>query len=88
MTGPSLSETVPTEPWKSARETAPVIPTGPPGLTPGEDGGLREPGTGHKTRLVFERHNIVSDGDLTEAARKLDLAAAMATAPQAASISR
>jgi integrase len=31
--------------------------------------------TGHKTRSVFERYNIVSDGDLSEAARKLDLAA-------------
>ncbi len=28
--------------------------------------------TGHKTRSVFERYNIVSPGDLTEAARKLD----------------
>lgn len=28
--------------------------------------------TGHKTRSVFERYNIVSDGDLGDAARKLD----------------
>jgi hypothetical protein len=28
--------------------------------------------TGHKTRSVFERYNIVSQGDLFEAARKLD----------------
>ena len=28
--------------------------------------------TGHKTRAVFERHNIVSDGDLQDAARRLD----------------
>jgi integrase len=34
--------------------------------------------TGHKTRSVFERYNIVSDGDLREAARKLD-----ATTPSA-----
>jgi integrase len=32
--------------------------------------------TGHKTRSVFERYNIVSDGDLMEAARKLDQASA------------
>jgi integrase len=28
--------------------------------------------TGHKTRSVFERYNIVSPGDLSDAARKLD----------------
>ena len=28
--------------------------------------------TGHKTRSVFERYNIVSPGDLLEAARKLN----------------
>jgi hypothetical protein len=30
--------------------------------------------TGHKTRSVFERYNIVSGGDLRDAARKLDAA--------------
>lgn len=30
--------------------------------------------TGHKTRSVFERYNIVSDGDLREAARKMNSA--------------
>ncbi len=28
--------------------------------------------TGHKTRAVFERYNIVSVGDLRDAARRLD----------------
>jgi hypothetical protein len=28
--------------------------------------------TGHKTRSVFERYNIVSQGDLIDAARRLD----------------
>ena len=31
--------------------------------------------TGHKTASVFQRYNIVSDGDLREAAKKLDLLA-------------
>ncbi len=28
--------------------------------------------TGHKTRSVYERYNIVSDRDLEEAAKRLD----------------
>jgi hypothetical protein len=30
--------------------------------------------TGHNSRSVFERYNIVSEGDLLEAARKLSTA--------------
>lgn len=30
--------------------------------------------TGHKTPSVFQRYNIVSDGDLCDAARRLDVA--------------
>jgi integrase len=36
--------------------------------------------TGHKTRSVFERYNIVSGGDLRDAARRLDGVAGVAAA--------
>jgi hypothetical protein len=34
--------------------------------------------TGHKTRAVFERYNIVSRGHLRDAARRLDVSASAA----------
>lgn len=34
--------------------------------------------TGHKTRAVFERYNIVSPGDLRDAAQRLDTYASAA----------
>jgi integrase len=37
--------------------------------------------TGHKTRAVFERYNIVSEGDMRAAAAKLDQAAATRLSP-------
>lgn len=41
--------------------------------------------TGHKTASVFARYDIVSDGDLREAARKLDAVAGMSAPTDAAS---
>ena len=35
--------------------------------------------TGHKTHAVFERYNIVSPGDLRDAARRLDTYSATET---------
>jgi hypothetical protein len=38
--------------------------------------------TGHQTRSVFERYNIVSGGDLADVARKLDAAEGSGSAAQ------
>ena len=34
---------------------------------------------GHKTRSLFDRHHVISDGDLKEAARRLEAAFTMPT---------
>jgi hypothetical protein len=41
--------------------------------------------TGHKTRSVFERYNIVSECDLVEAAKKLNLLQPAALPPEGGS---
>jgi hypothetical protein len=41
--------------------------------------------TGHKTRSVFERYNIVSECDLVEAAKKLNVLQPAALPPEGGS---
>jgi hypothetical protein len=46
------------------------------------------PMTGHKTRAVFERYNIVSPGDLADAAHRFDEAANSVTGTITGTIDR
>ena len=43
---------------------------------------------GHKTRLVFDRYHIVSDGDLQEAAKRLESAFAGQTMTKTMTVAR
>jgi hypothetical protein len=65
--------------WRANREILPLqwrqvdFAAGNGAVGPGDDKEQRGQMTGHKTRSVFEGYNIVSRGDLFDAARRLDL---------------
>ena len=44
--------------------------------------------SGHKTRPTFERYDIVSDGDLKDAARRIDVASRLANHLAGKSVTR
>jgi len=44
--------------------------------------------TGHKTHTIFDRYHLVSDGDLKEAAGKLETAIVLPTVTRLATIDR
>jgi hypothetical protein len=62
-------------PWRSSTACTVLIAGQRRGTTASAPGRVPERAamqlTGHKARSVFERYNIVSEGDLTDAARKL-----------------
>ena len=60
--------------WRAVRGASCTISVGPPCATwcgPESRNGVAMQLSGHRTRSVFERYNVTSEGDFREAARKL-----------------